>query len=331
MKKIGRVLFLLFVFTGLTGAIFSQKIVSYDKRFDKLLPKDAKLEKLADGYSWVEGPVWDFKRGYLLFSDIPNNSIFKIADNRVSLFLKPSGYTGKEPFTGREPGSNGLAFDRDGRLISCEHGDRRVSRLENDGTKTTLADRYDGKRLNSPNDLVFRSNGDLYFTDPPFGLPKILKDPAKELDFQGVYRLSGDGRLTLLNKDLQYPNGVALSPDEKTLYVSNSSSENAFIYGFPIKKDGTLGARKVVFDAREQAKVQRGSPDGMEVDKNGYIYSGAPGGIFVIDPRDGKLLGAFEFGVPTANCAWGDDGATLYITSNTAVYRIKLNTRGIVR
>lgn len=331
MRRIRRALFSLSVIAGLAGALYGQNIVSFDRRFDKLLPKDARLEKLADGYSWVEGPVWDFKRGYLLFSDIPNNSIFKIAGGRASLFLKPSGYTGKEVFTGREPGSNGLAFDRDGRLVSCEHGDRRISRLENDGTKTTLVDRFEQKRLNSPNDLTFKSNGDLYFTDPPFGLPKILADPAKELDFQGVYRLAKDGKLTLLHKELTYPNGIAFSPDEKTLYVSNSHSENAFIYGFDVKKDGTLGERRVVFDAREQAKTKRGSPDGMKIDRNGYIYAGAPGGIFVIDPKDGKLLGAFEFGVPTANCSWGEDGSVLFIASNTAIYRIKLNTKGIVR
>lgn len=331
MKNLSNILFSMLLVFGFAGGIYSQKIVSNDKRFDKLLPKDAKIEKLADGYSWVEGPIWNFREGYLLFSDIPNNSIFKIANGNVSLFLKPSGYTGTETFTGREPGSNGLAFDAEGRLISCEHGDRRISRLEKDGTKTTLADRYKGKRLNSPNDLTFKSNGDLYFTDPPYGLPKILDDPNKELSFQGVYRLSKDGKLTLLTKDLIYPNGIAFSPDEKTLYVSNASKEEALIWGFPVKKDGTLGAKKLVFDAREQAKVKTGVPDGMEVDKNGYIYSGAPGGIYVINPKDGKLLGTFEFGVPTANCAWGEDRSVLFITSNTAIYRIKLNTKGIVR
>ncbi len=331
MKNLRLILFSVLLIAVFAGEVYSQQIVSNDKRFDKLLPKGAKIEKLSEGYSWVEGPVWDFKKGYFLFSDIPNNSIFKIERGSVSLFLKPSGYTGTEIFTGREPGSNGLAFDRKGRLISCEHGDRRVSRLEKDGTKTTLADRFEGKRLNSPNDLTFKSNGDLYFTDPPFGLPKILNDPQKQLDFQGVYRLSKNGKLTLLTKDLIYPNGIAFSPDEKTLYVSNSHSENAYIYGFAVRKDGTLGEKKIIFDAREMAKVKRGSPDGMKVDKNGYIYAGAPGGIYVIDPQDGKLLGTFEFGVPTANCSWGDDGSALYITSNTAIYRIKLNTKGIIR
>jgi gluconolactonase len=330
MKILCHILFSMLLAGSFVCEIHSQKIVSNDKRFDKLLPKDAKLEKLTEGYSWVEGPVWNFKESYLLFSDIPNNSIFKIAGGNVSLFLKPSGYTGTETFTGREPGSNGLAFDAEGRLISCEHGDRRISRLEKDGTKTTLADRYEGKRLNSPNDLTFKSNGDLYFTDPPFGLPKILNDPQKELDFQGVYRLSKNRKLTLLTKDLMYPNGIVFSPDEKTLYVSNSNTENAYIYGFAVKKDGTLGEKKIIFDAREMAKVKPGSPDGMKVDKNGYIYAGAPGGIFVINPKDGKLLGTFEFDVPTANCNWGEDGSVLYITSNTAIYRIKLNTKGII-
>ena len=330
MRKFCCILILLFATVGIASEIYGQKIVSNDKRFDKLLPKDAKLEKLAEGYKWVEGPVWNFKEGYLLFSDIPNNSIFKIANGSVSLFLKPSGYTGKEVFTGREPGSNGLTYDVQGRLISCEHGDRRVARLEKDGTKITLIDRYEGKRLNSPNDLVFKSNGDLYFTDPPYGLPKIMSDPAKELDFQGVYRLSKDGKLTLLTKEIMFPNGIAFSPDEKTLYVS-STGKDASIYAFAVKKDGTLGEKKIVFDANAQPDTGRGAPDGMKIDKNGYVYSGALGGIAVIDPKDGKLLGRFEFGVPTANCAWGDDGSVLYITSNTAIYRIKLKTKGIIK
>ncbi|HKS41481.1 MAG TPA: SMP-30/gluconolactonase/LRE family protein, partial [Blastocatellia bacterium] len=169
----------------------AEKIVRLDPRFDKLVPSNAQLEKIADGHKWVEGPVWNRKAGYLLFSDIPNNSIFKW--KRVegeTLFLKPSGYTGAAPYEGREPGSNGLTYDSKGRLVLAEHGDRRIARVEADGKKTTLADRYEGKRFNSPNDLVYKRNGDLYFTDPPFGLPKLLSDPGKELDFCGVYRLS---------------------------------------------------------------------------------------------------------------------------------------------
>src|SRR5947208_1855010 len=200
----------------------SFQIVRLDQRFDKLVPKDAKLEKIADGFTWVEGPVWDRKGQYLLFSDIPANSIFKWKPGAgVSLFLKPSGYTGSKPFEGKEPGSNGLTFDENGRLVLCRHGDRQIARLDTDGRFTVLADRYQGKRINSPNDLVFKSNGDLYFTDPPFGLPKAFVDPGKETPFQGVYRLSKEGKLSLLIADLKAPNGIALSPDETILYVSD--------------------------------------------------------------------------------------------------------------
>ena len=310
-----------------TGGKTYPRVTSFDARFDKLVPKGAKIEKLADGFSWVEGPVWDKKGKSLLFSDIPNNAIIKLQNTTTGVFLKPSGYTGSAPFTGREPGSNGLTFDREGRLTIAQHGDRRVVRREKDGSITVLAEKYEGKRLNSPNDLVFRSNGDLYFTDPPFGLPKILADPAKELSFQGVYRLSKDGKLELLNDEIRYPNGIAFSPDEKTLYVSNSERENPVWYAFDVKKDGSLGEKRVILDASEWKSLP-GSPDGMKVDRNGYIFSGAPGGIRVFDPQDRKLLGVFEFDVPTANCSWGDDGSVLYITSNTAIYRIRLNTKG---
>ncbi len=312
-----------------SSSTFGQRIVSYDKRFDKVVPKDAKLEKVADGFGWAEGPVWNYREGFLLISDVNNNSIFKIERNgRSSWFLQPSGYTGSTPFSGREPGSNGLTFDAEGRLVLNQHGNRRIVRLENDGRMTVLADRFEGKRLNSPNDLVYKSNGDLYFTDPPFGLPKVLEDPGKELSFQGVYRLSKDGKLTLLTKEIMFPNGIAFSPDEKTLYVSNADKTNAVWYAFDVKPDGTLGPKRVIFNVSEVTKTKPGVPDGMKVDVNGYLFAAAPGGIHVIDPKDGKLLGSLEFDAATANCAWGEDGSVLYITSNTAVYRIRLKTKG---
>jgi gluconolactonase len=301
-------------------------IVRLDPRFDKLVPKDAVLEKVADGFDWVEGPVWDRRGGYLLFSDVPNNSIFKWEPGKgSSLFLKPSGYTGAEPFTGREPGSNGLAFDSSGRLIFNQHGNRRVVRREPDGTITVLADRYEGKRLNSPNDLTFKSNGDLYFTDPPFGLPKSFDDPGKELPFQGVYKLSSDGRLTLLTKDIKAPNGIGFSPDEKTLYVSDSSSTRWM--AFDVNADGTIARGRVLFDGADVAKGEPGVADSLKVDGQGNIFAAAPGGLNVIAP-DGTLLGRFELGTATGNCAWGEDGSTLFIASNHIVYRIRLNTKG---
>jgi gluconolactonase len=309
-------------------ATSAQNIARHDPRFDKLVPRDAALEKLDDGHAWVEGPVWDRKGGFLLFSDIPANSIFKWQEGKgVSLFMKPSGYTGSAPFEGREPGSNGLTFDAQGRLVSCEHGDRRIARLEAGGKKTTLADRYQGKRLNSPNDLVFKSNGDLYFTDPPYGLPKTFDDPQRELDFCGVFRLKPGGELTLLTRDLTSPNGIAFSPDEKTLYIAVSDPKNAVWMAYEVKADGTLANGRVFFDSTEWKKTKKGSPDGMKVDKDGNLFATGPGGLHVFAP-DGTHLGAFEFDVPVANCAWGGDGSTLFITANTAIYRMKTATKG---
>lgn len=319
------------VSTASTEPNAAVKIVRLDPAFDKLVPADARVEKLVDGHKWTEGPVWNRKEGYLLFSDIPNNAIIKWQEGKgESIFMQPAGYTGKEPFTGYEPGTNGLTYDSESRLVACEHGDRRVSRLEADGkTKTTLANKYNGKRLNSPNDLVYKSNGDLYFTDPPYGLPKQMNDPARELDFCGVYRLSKDGKLTLLTKEITRPNGIALSPDEKKLYIASSDPDKAIWMVYDAQPDGTIANGKVFFDATAWAREKRpGLPDGMKVDKDGNLFATGPGGVLVFSP-EGKHLGTFDTGVPTANVAWGDDGSTLYITANTALLRVKLNTKGL--
>jgi gluconolactonase len=308
------------------------KIERLDARLDKLIPKDAVIEQLAEGFIWTEGPVWVPKDGgYLLFSDIPMNTVFKWQEGKgVSEYMKPSGYTGSKPRGGKagdEPGSNGLILDPQGRLVLCEHGDRRVSREEKDGKKTTLADKYMGKRLNSPNDGVYKSNGDLYFTDPPYGLPKRGEDPTRELNFNGVFRLSKDGKLTLLTKDMTYPNGIAFSPDEKTLYVANSDPKKAIWMAFPVKKDGTLGEGKVFFDSTKWANSKPGLPDGMKVDKAGNLFATGPGGVFVFAP-DGTHLGTIATGDRTSNCNWGNDGTVLYITVNHRLARIKLSTTG---
>jgi gluconolactonase len=303
-------------------------IIRLDPRFDKLVPLNAQVERIVSGRRWVEGPVWNRKEGYLLFSDIPTNSVIKWQEGKgTSVFLRPSGYTGKLPFDGPEPGSNGLAFDREGRLVLAEHGDRRIARLEKNGKQTTLVDRFEGKRINSPNDLVFRSNGDLYFTDPPFGLPKSYDDPRKETPFQGVYKYSGDGKLTLLTKDIKAPNGIAFSPGEKKLYISNADPMNAVWIAYDVKADGGLENGKVLFNATAWTKSKRGVPDGMKVDREGNIFAAGPGGIHVISP-EGKHLGSIETGVPTGNVAWGEDGSSLFITSNSNVFRLKLTTKG---
>jgi gluconolactonase len=302
-------------------------IVRLDPRLDQIVGANAALEKIVDGFTWTEGPVWSHSGNYLLFSDVPSNRIIKWkAGEKASVFKEPSGYSGAQPFTGPEPGSNGLTFDKQGRLVFCQHGDRRISRLEKNGTRTTLVDNYQGKRLNSPNDLIYKSNGDLYFTDPPYGLPKRFDDPEKELSFQGVYRLSRDGKLTLLTTEVKAPNGIAFSPDEKKLYVSDSARAVWFV--FDVKNDGTLSPGKVLFDGTEVLKGRPGAPDGLKVDVFGNIFSAAPGGLVILAP-DGTLLGRFDLGTPTGNCAWGEDGSTLFITSNTRVYRIRLKTHGV--
>ena len=298
---------------------------------DRLIASDAPFEKLAEGFAWVEGPVWNQAGGFLLFSDIPNNVVQKwTPGGGVAQYLHPSGYNGSAPFTGREPGSNGLTFDHQGRLVLCQHGNRRIARQEADGSITSLADHYEGKRLNSPNDLVYHSSGALYFTDPPYGLPKAWDDPQKELPFQGLYRLSPDGALALLTKELYAPNGIAFSPDEKTLYVAQSNPDNAIWMAYPVKADGTIGAGRVFANVTAQAKAKEpGLPDGMKVDMAGNLWATGPGGIFIYTPA-GEHLGTIRTGVPTANLAWGDDGSTLYITANTAVWRVKTKTRGII-
>jgi len=254
--------------TSLKTAI---RITRLNPRFEQLVARDAVVEKIAEGFAWVEGPVWNHKENYLLFSDVANNSILKWKTGEgAKVFLKTSGYTGAKPFEGREPGSNGLAFDSQGRLVFCQHGDRSISRLEKYGSRTTLVDRYHGKRINSPNDLVFKSDGDLYFTDPPFGLPKSFDDPARELDFCGVYRLSKTGKLTLLSKEALAPNGIAFSPDEKTLYVSDS--KRALWLAFDVKADGSLSKSRVLFDGAGAGEGKPGVADGMKIDELGNIF-----------------------------------------------------------
>jgi gluconolactonase len=302
-----------------------------DPAFDKLIGKGAKLEVLAEGFTWVEGPVWDKKGGYLLFSDIPTNSVYKWQKGKgIQLYLRPSGYTGKRTDLA-EPGSNGLLLDAKGRLILMQHGDRCVARLNDDHkTFTKLATEYKGTRLNSPNDGAFKSNGDLYFTDPPYGLMIKGKGatvfPGQELDFCGVYRLS-KGKLTLLTKEMTKPNGIAFSPDEKTLYVANSDPKKAIWMAFPVNEDGKLGKGRVFFDAGKWVGKRPGLPDGMKVDADGNVFATGPGGVLVFAP-DGKHLGTIATGVPTANCAWGDDGTVLYVAADKALCRIRTMTKG---
>ena len=308
-------------------AVFG-RIMRLDPRFDALLGIHARLQRVTGGHAWLEGPVWNSREGYLLYTDIPHNAVFKFAPGHgPKLFLKPSGYSGDRPFAGKEPGANGLTFDAQGRLVLAEHGDRRVTRLEANGSRTVLADRYRGKRLNSPNDVVFKSNGDLYFTDPPFGLPGTFTDPARELDFCGIYRLTRSGELTLLARDIGAPNGIAFSPDERTLYVTDVDPARPAWLAYDVQPDGTIANGRVLRAAGDWMRSRPGGPDGLKTDKAGNIFAAGPGGVYVFAP-DGAHLGTIETGVATSNVAWGEDGSVLYITASTAVYRIKLATYG---
>lgn len=302
------------------------RIVSLDPAFDRIVSKGARLEKLAGGFQFTEGPVWH-PDGYLLFSDPNANTIYRWSPlGAVSVFRTKSGYTGPDIAAYRQPGSNGLTLDRNGLLTINEHGNRRVSRLERTGKITVLADRFEGKRLNSPNDLVYRSDGTLYFTDPPFGLPKVFDDPKKELPFSGVYMVK-DGRVILLTRDLSGPNGIALSPDERYLYVGNWDLKHKVVMRYEVGTDGRLANGKVFYDFTSDPEPV--ALDGIKVDQEGHVYVSAPGGVWVLSP-DGKALGRIVPPEHDANFAFGDeDGKTLYLTASTGLYRIRVNIPGI--
>jgi gluconolactonase len=327
------------VVTGMLGGLLAVNVnaadtvyatlESRDPRFDALITPDTKIEKIADDLMWSEGPLWDAKQRILLFSDIPRNRVMRWhAEKGVEVFLERSGYTGAAPFTGREPGSNGLTFDPRGRLVLCQHGDRRVARREADGSMIALADRFEGKRLNSPNDLVFDDHGNLWFTDPPYGLPGTFKDPTKELPFQGVYRVKPDGGITLATRELEAPNGLAFSPDYRTLYVANSQATAPIWKAYPVNADGTLGTGRLFADSSSLYKQGDGVPDGLKVDVKGHVFATGPGGVLVFAP-DGALLGRILTGVPTANVAFGEDGSTLFVTANHRVLRLRTRTQGM--
>lgn len=298
-----------------------------DPALDKLIAPDAKIEKLCEGFTWSEGPVW--KDGALLFSDVPENIIYrwKPGTNQAEIFLKPSGMlTPREGF--REQGSNGLTVDAANRLVICEHGERRVARLGPGQEQTAIVDHFEGKHFNSPNDLVFRSNGDLYFTDPPYGLDGLNKSPLKELSVNGVYRVTPEGEVSLVIKDLAFPNGIAFSPDERILYVGVTEPGAPRIMAYAVQADGSLDAGRLFFDARPlDGKGRGGSCDGMKVDVAGNIFSSGPGGVVIISP-EGKHLGTISTGTLIANCAWGDDGSTLYLTCHHMLCRVRTSTKG---
>jgi gluconolactonase len=334
-------LYALAVMLALPISAISQEIQRLDPALDQLVPATAKLERVATGFDkWTEGPVWNHE-GSLLFAVIPANSIMLWSPGKdPQVFMHPSGYTGSTPYDGPEPGANGMTLDPDGRVSVAGHGRRNVWRLESldpNGTITALADSYQGKKLNSPNDLVYRSDGSLYFTDPPYGLPTQQDtDPLKELQVNGVYRIPNArqhkpgtppdrDKLQLVIKDLPRPNGIVFSPDEKILYIADSGKKIWMRYR--VHPDGSVSDGKLLLDASTDKTP--GGPDGIRVDRKGNIYGAGPGGVWIISPG-GKHLGTIKVPEVVSNVAWGDqDGKTLYITASTSLYRIKLSMAGV--
>ena len=305
-----------------------------DAALDSLIAPDAQMEILAEGFEWTEGPVWVPQGGYLLFSDIPQNSVFQWSEqDSIVLYLKPSGAE-DGPAAVKEPGANGLALDENGNLVLCQHGSRQLARMNAPLNNPKpdyepLVGQYEGKRLNSPNDLIFHSSGAIYFTDPPYGLSSGMDSPEKELDFQGVYRFSvEDSTLSLLTDELSRPNGIAFSPDEKTLYVANSDPERAVWMAYDVTDDGTTANGRVFYDATQDMANGKGLPDGMAVHSSGHIFATGPGGVWVFR-SDGTHLGTLKTGQATANCTFNEDESVLYITADMYLARLHMRAAGV--
>ena len=314
---------------AITPSEVNVEIIRKDPALDTIVPPNPKIFKLAEGFKFTEGPVWDRRGGYLLFSDPNSNTIYKYSpdgNGTLTVFREKSGYEGADITEYGQPGSNGLTFDREGRLTINQHGNRRVARLESDGTLIVLADKFEGKRLNSPNDLVYRSDGTLYFTDPPFGLPKFFSDPRKELPFSGVFAAK-DGKIQLVSTDLTGPNGLAFSPDEKFFYVDNWDDHKKVVMRYEVQPDGSLKNGKLFFDMTSAGTED--ALDGLKADKAGNLYVSGPGGLWILSPQ-GKHLGMIIAPKHPHNFAWGDaDGKTLYFCARSGLYRMKLNIEGI--
>ncbi len=306
----------------------SGSIERIDPAIDKIIDSNAKIEILGDGYEWLEGPVWVKDHHFLLFSDVMTNTVYQwSAEGGIKQYLKPSGYTGTVE-RGEELGSNGLLIDQDDHLILCQHGNRQVARMDAplDAPQPvflTVAGHYMGKKLNSPNDLIQRSNGDIYFTDPAYGLEKKMDDPAKELSFQGVYKVTPAGEITLLTQELSRPNGLAFSPDESILYVANSDPEHAVWMAYDVAPDSTIKSGRIFYDVSSRTQSETGLPDGMKVHQDGTIFATGPGGMWIFSPQ-GKVLGKIHTGQATANCAFDLVGKWLYITADMYLLRLPL-------
>ena len=302
-------------------------IERYHESLDSIISPDAVRDTIASGYDWSEGPVWVASENMLLFSDVPQNIIYKwTEEGGAKPYLTPSGYTDTIP-RGGEPGSNGLIINKAGELVLSQHGDRKIASMKSSLSDPkpeylTLADNYNGKKLNSPNDIIQDSQGNYYFTDPPYGMVNLERDSAKETPFQGVYKITTDGKIHLLVDSLTRPNGIALSPDEKFIYIANSDPEKAQWYKYEVDGDH-LKNGSVFYDVTSLTKDQIGLPDGLKIDARGNIFASGPGGIFILNDS-GTLLGKILFNNATSNCAFADDGKTLYATSDMYIFRIAL-------
>jgi gluconolactonase len=306
------------------------KIYPINERINKIITPGTRVEKLADGFSFTEGPVWH-PSGFLLFSDPNTNTIYRYnpANHNVTVYMSHSGYTGVDIGEYGQPGSNGLVIDKEGRLIVAQHGNRRIIRHEKKGPVTVLGDNIDGKRFNSPNDVLLKSDGSIYFTDPPYGLPDFYNDKRKELDYQGVFMIR-NGKVVVVSKDLGGPNGLAFSPDEKYFYVTNWDIRDIHntktIWRYELQSDGTFKNGKIFFDFNLTEDEE--ALDGLKIDKHGNLFVSAPGGLWIIS-SEGKLLGKIVTPERPANMAWGDaDGKTLYLTAHSSLYKIRVNTGG---
>jgi len=307
------------------------RLTTFDPSFQDVVATDARIEKIAEGFTWSEGPAWIGAGGYVLFTDVPENTLYRWSErDGLSVFLTPSGYDCPDLGTLREPGANGLFAEPSGTVLLADSGTRIVARLDlATKRKTAVASRYGGRRFNSPNDVVRRSDGAVFFTDPPYGLKDLDESPVKELKFNGVYRVDPDGTVHLLDDGLSFPNGIALSPDERTLYVSNSDPARPVWMAYSLDARGAVLDKRVFADASDLVgEASPGLPDGMAVSGDGRIFATGPGGVLVFD-ADGKRLGRIETGTAVSNCAFGDDGRTLYMSSHTFLARIRVQATGL--
>lgn len=307
------------------------RVTAFDPSFNAVVAGDARIEKIADGITWAEGPAWVRDGGYLLFTDVPKNRLYRWSEKEgLSVFLEPSGYAGPDDGTLREPGANGLFVEPAGTVLLADSGSRALARLDlGMKAKTMLATQFDGKRFNSPNDMVRRGDGTVFFTDPPYGLRGMDRSPARELTISGVYRLDRDGTVHLVDDSLKFPNGVVLSPDGRRLYVSSSDPANPVWMVYTLDASGGVTEKRVFADATDLVRAgDRGSPDGMCMAADGKLFTSGPGGLLVFAP-DGRRLGRIETGSAVSNCAFGDDGRTVYLTSSSFIARVRVNATGL--